>query len=137
MGQLICKFRVSRGRYRFESIDAMESFKISSNCLFEFDSCNLDNPDDAASVFGVESLEPSSVGLVDVLNINPDSDDNLCCYVTAEVEVRFEVDNSIESIESWLTDNSSEFNICGRITCEGEDGLDGADSEEFIWPWDL
>ena len=137
MGQLICKFEVSGGRYRFESIDAAESFKNNPSCLFEFDSCNLDDPDEAASVFGVDILEPSFIGSVDVLNVKPDSSDKLCCYVAAEVEVHFEVGNPIDSIEAWLVDNSSDFNMCGRITCEGEDGLDGTESEGFVWPWDL
>jgi hypothetical protein len=111
-------------------------FKSPPKCLFEFDSCNLDDPDEAATVFGVSSLEPSFVGSVEVLKIRADESDNVCCLITATVDVRFQINNQVAEIEAWLNDHSSELDVCGRITCEGEDGLDGSDEEGFTWPWD-
>jgi len=139
MPTLDCNFFISKGLYRFESKAARDSFAKNPRLTFEFDSENLDDPGSAAEAFGVDCVEPITTSedlIFDITFVEPDKADSHCCYVSAELKVSFEYHAALDSLKSWIEDHSSDMNFCGRICCEGEDGLDGSEDEGFVWPWD-
>jgi hypothetical protein len=136
---LLCEFAVSKGLYRFESPSDRDCFFKQPEYRFEFDSDNLDDPKSAASAFGVNNLTALPQGgefRFETTFLEADLVDSCCCYVSVKVGLRFEYASSLDELKCWIEDHCDDLSFCARITCKGEDGLDGSEEEGFIWPWD-
>ncbi len=139
MESLLCEFAITKGLFRFESPSDRDSFCRQPEYRFEFDSDNLDDPEAAALAFGVEELTALPQGdryRFDTTFLEVDPDDSCCCYVSAKVGLRFNFTSSPDELRSWIEDHCDDLSFCARITCKGEDGLDGSEEEGFLWPWD-
>ena len=139
MESLLCEFAVRKGLYRFESSSDRDGFYEHPEYRFEFDSDNLDDPKAAVLAFGVDELIalPQGDGFrFETTFLEVDPVDSCCCYVSAKVGLKFNFATSLDDLKSWIEDHCDDLNFCARITCKGEDGLDGSEEEGFIWPWD-
>jgi len=136
---LLCEFAISKGLFRFESQFDRDSFCKQPEYRFEFDSDNLDNPEAAALAFGVKELTALPQGdtyRFETTFLEADPDDDCCCYVSVKVGLKFKFTSPFNLVKSWIESHSDDLAFCARITCKGEDGLDGSEEECFTWPWD-
>lgn len=139
MESLLCKFAISRGRFRFESPSDRDNFCKKPEYRFEFDADNLDDPEAAALAFGIDELIALPEGIdfrFETTFLESDPVDRCCCYVSVRVGVKFMFNTSLDELRDWIEDHSDDLRFCARITCKGEDGLDGSEEEDFTWPWD-
>jgi len=139
MESLVCEFAICKGLYRFESSSDRDNFCKHQEYGFEFDPDNLDDPESAALAFGVDQLTVLPLGerfIVETTFLKEDSSDSCCCYVSAKVRLKFNYSTSFADLQCWIEDHADDLNFCARITCKGEDGLDGSEEEGFTWPWD-
>lgn len=134
-----CTYFVDRGLYRFQSKSARDQFCLDPRFGFEFDPSNLDEPEQASKAFGVTAVKPKFPGgqpLFNITFLQEDPDDDHCCYVSVEVVVQFEYGTDLNELQDWIEGHGDDLGFCGRISCIGEDGIDGSEGEGFIWPWD-
>jgi hypothetical protein len=138
MPMLECTYFVDKGLYRFESKSARDQFCGDPQFSFEFDSSNLDEPEEACEAFGVATVEPRFPDALPRFNttfLQADHDDDHCCYVSTEVVVLFDYHSPLDNLQEWIEEHADDMAFCGRISCKGEDGIDGTEGEGFIWPW--
>jgi len=139
VGSLLCEFAVIKGLFRFESPSDRDSFCKKPEYRFEFDSDNLDDSESAAVAFGTDELIALPEGdefRFETTFLEAEPTDICCCYVSVRVVIRFNFTTPFNTVRRWVEDHSDDLGFCARITCKGEDGLDGSEEEGFTWPWD-
>lgn len=130
MNKIKCKFKTYNGEYKFADYESAKKFYDNPTFTFDFSPDNCD--DDMSEIFGDSDIKPIFKDVIpkfNILRINEPNKKYNTINVDVEVEMYFEVNVSQEEMIEWASDNT--FKYTGRIIAENEDGLNGADIEEY------
>jgi len=135
---ICCTFCTDRGLYLFPSKKERDVFLKKPSFSFDFSPSNVDDQSGLLEIFGTDSPVPifeknAPNFTTTCLEKNPD--DELVAIVSVEIKMAFEILVSKENFKKWVESDESNWRSTGRIICEGEDGLNQSEREEYEFNW--
>lgn len=125
---------VDWGQYEFPSESERDAFIANPQFLFDFNIDNVDDKEGVERIFGSSSVSPEfseNPPHFTVTNIQACEGDPVVAEVSAELEMFFDIQVSLDEFLEWVEDEGETWRYTGRIMCVGEEGLQDSVREEY------
>ena len=133
-----CKYCVDFGVYSFPTKNVRDQFYLNPLFKFDFQPSNADADDVFIKIFGSTNFLPKykkNPPDFKTTYLEKDPADKRRLIISVELEMRFELTGDVATFRKWVAQDESTWRYTGRIECDGEDGLEYSEREEYEFFW--